>query len=719
MPSTYYKPDQNLSFLVPSINEAFVGTGYGLGSGSDETIYINTGNAYKGINLKALGEKITGKNASTTSASELIQAGLQYFTAQTGINPKTLKQYNLGDAATYAKDKGFAFEGANEFLTSSPNDINPFLNLKPMEGADFTVPIDPNLQSLFSTAKEKGLNLSQFDLSNFLSQNQQGGAGPPGMPSILGSSFGANQPSMATQSNYTIKSGDTLGAIAQANGMSLSQLLQLNPQFQSNPNLINPGQIVNLSPTPQGGSQNQAFSGLLGGGVGEGSGLPQGLLANLNLGNLGTIDSSLFQSGKSQFDVQSLINQIQQGQQAYIQSLQPSQKQLDLQTQLLDLKKKYDEFGQAQEAGIQKIEGQVIPQELLVGQQAALKKQGESEEKNLVLKQQNLLTELGLEQEAQKVKQMGAEKALDFMTSNFDIAIKMQDKINTQKQQAFENLLKLNAAQKSKVADILDVLKGVNPDNLSPQDSAQLANIASQIGITPQLLYQSLKVGYNQSLAEQLYQKAQTNKLLTESSGQGTELTPKQATFALQLSNSLKSQPAYTDMLDIYTGIQGVETGLSQSNGFGDITAINAFQRMVDPGATVRSEDVALLQSASSFIQKVLSDYPIEKLTKGSKLPDAVRQQMLKTAQELYERRAKNYNETVGQQYKNLTGSQGIPFEFVGQDFPTSSQFGSSFEDYANLDNQSFLDTLPTSSSSGIGQDSGFFQSLFDFFKAK
>lgn len=154
--------------------------------------------------------------------------------------------------------------------------------------------------------------------------------------------------------------------------------------------------------------------------------------------------------------------------------------------------------------------------------------------------------------------------------------------------------------------------------------------------------------------------------------GVDTELTSKQTAQAIQLANSLKAQPAYVDMIDIYTGIQGVETGLSQKNGFGDITAINAFQRMVDPGATVRSEDVVLLQSASAFVQKVLSDYPMEKLTKGSKLPDPVREQMLKVAHDLYETRANNYNQSVGQQYRKLSEGSGIDFGYIGTDFPAT-----------------------------------------------
>jgi LysM repeat protein len=44
-----------------------------------------------------------------------------------------------------------------------------------------------------------------------------------------------------------VQKGDTLSAIAGRNGMSLSQLLANNPQYRSNPNMIQPGQAVNLT----------------------------------------------------------------------------------------------------------------------------------------------------------------------------------------------------------------------------------------------------------------------------------------------------------------------------------------------------------------------------------------------------------------------------------------------------------------------------------------
>lgn len=164
----------------------------------------------------------------------------------------------------------------------------------------------------------------------------------------------------------------------------------------------------------------------------------------------------------------------------------------------------------------------------------------------------------------------------------------------------------------------------------------------------------------------------------------GVGMSNKQMSNALQLANSLKAHPAYADMSDIHTGWMGVQAGLAQANGFGDVTAINAFQRMVDPGATVREGDVALLQSAASFKDKLLSEYPIEKLQTGAKLPKAVREQMRQVAENLYRVRAQNYNDTVGNQYHKLAEAANVPFELIGSEFvvtPSASAKGKSFWD--------------------------------------
>jgi LysM repeat protein len=44
----------------------------------------------------------------------------------------------------------------------------------------------------------------------------------------------------------TVKSGDTLAKIAKSNGITLEQLLEANPQFKANPNLIRVGDVLNI-----------------------------------------------------------------------------------------------------------------------------------------------------------------------------------------------------------------------------------------------------------------------------------------------------------------------------------------------------------------------------------------------------------------------------------------------------------------------------------------
>jgi molecular chaperone DnaK (HSP70) len=72
---------------------------------------------------------------------------------------------------------------------------------------------------------------------------------------------------------------------------------------------------------------------------------------------------------------------------------------------------------------------------------------------------------------------------------------------------------------------------------------------------------------------------------------------------------------------------------LSENNGFGDITAINAFQRMVDPGVAVREGDVTLLQSAIPRLRAL--GLTVGNLVEGDKLTFQAREQLKQLAKKL------------------------------------------------------------------------------------
>jgi len=72
-----------------------------------------------------------------------------------------------------------------------------------------------------------------------------GGTGPQGTSGGTTSAPPSSTGSTSAGGNYTVKSGDSLSAIAAAHGVSLQALEAANPQI-TNPNLIYPGQNINI-----------------------------------------------------------------------------------------------------------------------------------------------------------------------------------------------------------------------------------------------------------------------------------------------------------------------------------------------------------------------------------------------------------------------------------------------------------------------------------------
>ncbi len=132
-------------------------------------------------------------------------------------------------------------------MTTSPYSFNnllaPFKSLFSKSAAPMSLAQPkPNLTSPAPTnpSATPGLNYSPV-LANF---------NAPTAPSISSSLTQTPTPPATSTGSYVVKSGDNLSNIAAQNNMTPQQLLAINPQFQSNPNLIQPGQQVNLSGSP-------------------------------------------------------------------------------------------------------------------------------------------------------------------------------------------------------------------------------------------------------------------------------------------------------------------------------------------------------------------------------------------------------------------------------------------------------------------------------------
>jgi len=93
-----------------------------------------------------------------------------------------------------------------------------------------------------------------------------------------------------------------------------------------------------------------------------------------------------------------------------------------------------------------------------------------------------------------------------------------------------------------------------------------------------------------------------------------------------KLYANVQQNPLIKNAIDAKSSSDIILSSLAEENGFGDINAINAFQRMVDPGVAVREGDVSLLQSAMPRLRRM--GLTVANLIEGDKLTPEARDQL-------------------------------------------------------------------------------------------
>ena len=131
----------------------------------------------------------------------------------------------------------------------------------------------------------------------------------------------------------------------------------------------------------------------------------------------------------------------------------------------------------------------------------------------------------------------------------------------------------------------------------------------------------------------------------------------------------LESDKTYTKALESRDSRDIIFTSLSKEDGFSDIAAINAFQRLIDPGVAVREGDVALIQSAQAFISKYNPTFIAKKFTAGDKLPPEDREKMRLLTKELARIQMEKANEGPIKKFRKLTEKTGIDPDLIAMPF--------------------------------------------------
>jgi hypothetical protein len=112
-----------------------------------------------------------------------------------------------------------------------------------------------------------------------------------------------------------------------------------------------------------------------------------------------------------------------------------------------------------------------------------------------------------------------------------------------------------------------------------------------------------------------------------------------------KIENRAKANTSIQNANDALASRDIIGSNLSKKNGLSDITAINAFQRMVDPGVAVREGDVALIQQAIPRLQRF--GLKAQNWVVGDQLSPEVRKQMIEAADAMLESRVRAANPAI------------------------------------------------------------------------
>lgn len=201
----------------------------------------------------------------------------------------------------------------------------------------------------------------------------------------------------------------------------------------------------------------------------------------------------------------------------YKENLTPSEKAQQLQTQINDIKTQIETEAIKNE---EKAYAEYAGQNMSVAQARVgdIELQAKFAERKLLARENTLLRELGLEQEAQKMEQASIEKQLSWLADDYAVAQKVEDRITASEEKVYERAQLLEKDAKDTLITILDGMSGIDPSTLSPETKKQLEDMSARAGIDFNLVTTALETQHNRQVFDDALKLSQEARLGSEKS---------------------------------------------------------------------------------------------------------------------------------------------------------------------------------------------------------
>lgn len=171
----------------------------------------------------------------------------------------------------------------------------------------------------------------------------------------------------------------------------------------------------------------------------------------------------------------------------------------------------------------------------------------------------------------------------------------------------------------------------------------------------------------------------------SQADGGGDKLTDTQFKNLNTLGDDLRQDPSYKDASQSQGAYFSVLSGREVDDSFGDLLMINGFQKIADPGVSVREGEFQTVAAAQGYLQEKLN-LP-KKYFSGDRLTNEGRNALFSAATIAYDNKVVNFNSNVLPSFVRRGSSAGIPSSFINDwRLPESSTInaGSVEEQVAN-----------------------------------
>ena len=194
-------------------------------------------------------------------------------------------------------------------------------------------------------------------------------------------------------------------------------------------------------------------------------------------------------------DLQALQTETSKLRTQYLGTLTPTAEETTLATTIADLQEQMKNYDLETQKLVYGLEGQGrgIVSGLVAGQQAKLQQQRALEYQSMAAKESNLLTRLGLLQDARKAQQTALTTGISMLEADNELSNKIRDAIDAQNQAVIDSVSGMSTKAKDTLTFILKQFEGLDFESLPDESIKSIQALAEQAGIDIGIIQAGLK----------------------------------------------------------------------------------------------------------------------------------------------------------------------------------------------------------------------------------